>query len=351
MSTKARIILSGPGLIGKIHAKIIHDNNACELAGIVGPDSKQNRNCAEEFDVPFYSDFEVALNALETDGVVISTPNRHHYSQAVTCVKRGIPVLVEKPVAATTKEAAALANLADELDVPILVGHHRTYSPLLKKALEFINSKDFGHPVTLQGSALFFKPDQYFAVAPWRTLDGGGPILINMIHEIGVMRTLYGEIVAVQAISSNSVRRFDVEDTVAISLIFNNGALGTFILSDTASSSKSWEMTSGENPAYPHFKDEACYHLSGTNGSLDFPSMQTKTYETSTDRSWWKPLITGRLNVERRDPLQIQMNHFVDVILNNVKPLVSARDGYINMVVVDAIQQSSKMGRLIEINF
>jgi predicted dehydrogenase len=62
-----------------------------------------------------------------------------------------------------------------------------------------------------------------------------------MIHEVDNLRAMVGEIVAVQAIASSAIRKFPVEDTVAINLHFENGALGAFLLSDTAASAKSWD--------------------------------------------------------------------------------------------------------------
>lgn len=349
MSTTPRLMLSGPGLIGRTHARIISDNEECDLAVIVAPDTEENRSVAKKFDVAFYSDFNAALDAEHIDGVIISSPNSFHFSQAMACVKRGLPALVEKPITDNLNEAAVLADAVEAAGVPLLVGHHRTYSALLDTALDFLRSRSFGRLVALQGAALFLKPDHYFLDGPWRALKGGGPILINMIHEIGLMREFGGEIVAVQAIGGNHIRRFEVEDTVAISLMFATGALGTFILSDAAASSKSWEMTSGENPAYPYFPNEACYHFAGTNGSLDFPSMRTKTYSSPEGRSWWKPFEEATLEVARQDPLKVQISHFLDVIRGEVIPRVSARDGYVNMLVLEAIQKSIKSGCLVEI--
>lgn len=351
MPKTLRLVLSGPGLIGKVHAKIISDSDECLLAAIVGPDTEENRTVAENLNVAFYSDFETAIDAEIVDGAIISSPNSFHFSQAMACVKRGLPALIEKPITSDLNEAAVLTKAAEAADVPILVGHHRTYSSLLDAARDFLRSQAFGRMVALQGSALFLKPDHYFRDSPWRALKGGGPILINMIHEVGLMREFGGEIDAVQAIAGHEIRNFEVEDTVAISIKFAGGALGTFLLSDAAASSKSWEMTSGENPAYPYFPDEACYHFAGTNGSLDFPSMRIKTYSPSEVRSWWNPFEEYKLDVIRIDPLKIQISHFLDVIRGNVLPRVSARNGYINMLVVDAIIRSIQTRNLVNVNY
>ncbi len=347
---KPRLMLSGPGLIGKTHARILSAHDACDLVAIVAPDTEENRSAAQEFDVAFYSDFDAALEAEHIDGVIISSPNPFHFAQALACVKRGLPTLVEKPITDNVNQAARLVKAAEAAGVPLLVGHHRTYSTLLETALDFLRSNAFGRLVALQGAALFLKPDHYFVDGPWRTVKGGGPILINMIHEVGLMRELGGEIAAVHAIAGHDIRHFDVEDTVAISIKFASGALGTFMMSDTAASAKSWEMTSGENPAYPYFPQEACYHFAGTNGSLDFPSMRTKTYTSPAGRSWWKPFTESTLKFVHQDPLKVQINHFLDVIKGTARPQVSARDGYINMCVIEAIQKSIRTGRLVDVS-
>jgi predicted dehydrogenase len=168
-----------------------------------------------------------------------------------------------------------------------------------------------------------------------------------MIHEIGILRTLCGEIVAVQAMASHATRGFPVEDTVAISLRFANGALGTFLLSDTAASAKSWEQTSQENKAYPTYSDEDCYVVMGTRGSLAIPTMRIKRYERDEDRSWWKPFKSEVAQVERQDPLEIQLAHFCAVIRGEASPLVTLRDGLQNLRVTEAITEAARSGRLI----
>jgi predicted dehydrogenase len=151
----------------------------------------------------------------------------------------------------------------------------------------------------------------------------------------------------VQAIASRAVRDFPVEDTVAINIQFANGALGSFMLSDTAACARSWEQTSQENKAYPSYEDEDCYVIAGTNGSLSVPTMRLKTYPRPEDRSWWKPFEAGRVEMTRQDPIRLQMEHFGAVVRGEVQPLVSARDGLANLRVTEAITRAAATGELI----
>ena len=349
MSETLRFLLSGPGLIGKQHARLIMSHPDCSLAAIVAPRSLKNETFAREHRAGFFSDLDEALRCEHFDAVIISSPNPCHYDQAVACIENGIPVLVEKPITDRLDHAQRLVELAEGAKVPVLVGHHRTHSPLLDSVTEFLRSPLFGRPVALQGSALFHKPARYFEEGVWRTKIGGGPILINLIHEIGLMRFFYGEIKSVFAVTERSIRGYEVEDTAAIALNFVNGALGTFLLSDTAASTKSWEMTSGENPSYPHAPEENCYHFAGTNGSLDFPSMHARYYGSGSEPSWWNQFERVQLPVARANPLERQLNHFVEVVRGRATPRVSARDGYLNMVVVEAIMQSVSSEKIVAI--
>jgi predicted dehydrogenase len=160
---------------------------------------------------------------------------------------------------------------------------------------------------------------------------------------------LCGEIVAVQAFASRATRGFSVEDTVAINLRFANGALGSFMLSDTAACARSWEQTSQENKIYPSYADEDCYVITGTNGSLSVPTMRLKTYPRTEDRSWWKPFEESVVGMLRDDPLKHQIEHFGAVVRGEAEPLVSARDGLNNLRITEAIAEAARTGRVIDL--
>jgi predicted dehydrogenase len=142
-----------------------------------------------------------------------------------------------------------------------------------------------------------------------------------------------------------------VEDTAVINFIFENGALGSMVLSDTAASAKSWELTTAENPGYPSYESEDCYHIAGTLGSIGIPTMKLKFYPKSVKPSWWTPFVEETVEVMKADPIDIQLNHFLEVIKGVQHPLVTVRDGYRNLLVIDAIRKSAKTKSLVELGF
>ncbi len=344
-----RIAVAGAGYIGQAHMQAIARQADCVLGAIVDP-APAAAAIAAQAGVPLYPSLDEMLQQDRPDGVVLATPNQLHVAHAGICLQAGLPALLEKPIAPTVAEAQELARAVELSGARLLIGHHRAHSPIMAKAREVVDSGVLGRLVAVTGSASFYKPDHYFADGPWRREIGGGPILLNMIHEVHNLRMLCGEIVAVQAFASHATRGFPVEDTVAINLRFASGALGTFMLSDTAASARSWEQTSQENKAYPSYADEDCYTISGTNGSLAVPTMRLKTYPRAQDRSWWKPFECGVVGMVREDPLVHQMAHFCAVIRGQALPLVSARDGLANLRITEAIMAAAQSGATVEIS-
>ncbi|MDP9459017.1 MAG: Gfo/Idh/MocA family oxidoreductase [Actinomycetota bacterium] len=341
------LVVVGAGLIGRRHVAAIQESPHARLVAVVDPDPAA-APLADAAGVPLHATLDELLSKQETTGagVVVATPNDLHLPHGLSCLAAGLPVLVEKPIAGSVADGLALVEAAEAAGVPLLVGHHRRHSPLLAAAAEVVGSGRLGPVVAVQGSALFYKPDDYFDVAPWRREPGGGPILINLVHEVDDLRAICGDVVAVQAMASSHVRGFAVEDTVAVTMRFASGALGTFLLSDAAASARSWEQTSGENPAYPLSPDEDCYLIAGTGGSLAVPSLRMRSYAGTL--SWWEPWETAVVPVERRDPLRTQLEHFCDVVRGRAAPLVSGRDAVETLRVTLAVAEAARTGGLID---
>lgn len=318
-----RLAVVGAGPIGRRHLQAIAAEPSCQAVAIVDP-APIGTEAADEWNIPHYTGIEAMLDTVSPEGVINATPNSVHVPLSLACVKRGIPVLVEKPIADTLDSALALADASEAAGVPVLVGHHRRHNPIVRKAREIVRSGALGRLTAVSATWLLHKPADYFEVA-WRREPGGGPILINLIHDIDNLRFIAGDIAAVQAMTSNARRGFAVEDTAALLLRFHDGAIGTVMLSDTVAAPWSWELTSGERTSYTYPNTgQDCYLIAGAEGALAVPSLRLWRYEGA--QSWQLPLPEERLAVEEADPIRVQAGHFADVIRGRAEPLITARD-------------------------
>ncbi len=332
-----KIAVIGAGLIGRKHIDLV--SNAGWLSAIVDPDPAA-KILAETCGVNWFHTVQDCFESDIPDGAIIATPNQLHVQHGLDCVNSGVPVLIEKPIADLSAAATALVRAADDKGVPILVGHHRRHNPLIKAAKSAIENGQLGDIVAVHAQFWLYKPNDYFSVQ-WRSQKGGGPVFINLIHDIDLLRHLCGEVISLQAMESNGARGFEVEDTAVILMRFENGALGTVTVSDSVVAPWSWELTSGENPAYSK-TPMSCYKIGGSQASLALPDMSMWKHEG--ERSWWAPIEQGSSPFMQADPLEIQLQHFKEVIEGNTSPLVSGHEGVQTLRVVEAIKLAAASG-------
>ncbi len=341
-----RLAIVGFGLIGRRHAQAIAQVDGCKLTALVDP-SAEAACSAQALGLANYPDLDAMLADAQPDGVILATPTTLHVDQALACVTQGCPVLIEKPLATAAQDASALLAVSEANGIPILVGHHRRHNPLIQKAKALIDDGEIGTLRAAQATCWFYKPDDYFAQAPWRTKKGAGPISVNLVHDIDLLRYLCGEVVSVQAQAAPALRGFENEDLASALLRFQSGALGTITVSDAIAAPWSWEMTAAENPAYP-ITGQSCYQIGGSLGSLSIPDLRLWRYQDQPD--WWQPMAATVSPRDFSDPLVNQIAHFIEVISGRQAPLVSGREGLRSLQVVEAIQTAAQTGETVRLD-
>ena len=343
MST-TRLALIGAGIIGKTHIDRIQRHPDLELAGSADP-TPAGQALADSLGVAWAAEPAALLDQVRPQGAIVATPNVAHVPVALECLSRGIPALVEKPVADTVTEARKLADAVARTGTPVLVGHHRRHNPLNQRARALIADGQLGRIVSAPALATFLQPDPYFDVA-WRRQAGGGPILINLIHDIDMLRFLLGEVTEVQAMDSHAVRGFEVEDTAAAVLRFASGALATVVVSDATTSPWCWDMCAGEQGQYPR-QDVASHQIMGTHGSLSLPDLGLWQYRGQ--RGWHDDLSHEETRVHVAAPYTRQLEHFAAVIAGQAQPLCSALDGLRTLAATLAVHDAAASGQAVQL--
>ncbi|MFD0666886.1 Gfo/Idh/MocA family protein [Ramlibacter sp. MAHUQ-53] len=345
-ATPARLPVAviGAGAIGRMHIERIATHPDVSLAGIADP-TPAARELAQSLGVAWYADPMELAATTTARAAIVATPNATHADIGIACLERGLATLVEKPIADTLENGQRLCDAATRLGVPLLVGHQRRHNPILRKARELVQAGALGRAVSATAMATWLKPDSYFELA-WRRQAGGGPVLINMIHDIDLLRFLLGDIRTVQAVSSSAVRGFEVEDTAAVVVRFACGALGTLTVSDAAAAPWNWDLAAGEAAHYPKQDVDALF-IAGTEGSLTLPQLQFFSYRGR--RGWHDPLTQERTPVHRQDPYVEQLRHLRAVAEGRESPVCSGPDGLRTLQATLAVHEAARSGATVHL--
>lgn len=345
MPKRTRIAVVGYGLVGKRHADVLRRSTRASLAAIVEPDMAGQQDAAS-LGVPVFGTLEELFAFGGYDGIILATPTPLHIEQGLACIADGCPVLIEKPIAVSSHDAKVLTDAAEIKGVPLLVGHHRRHNGMVQAAKRAIDDGAIGAVRSVQATCWFYKPDYYFDIAPWRTKKGAGPISVNLVHDVDLLRHLCGEVTEVHAASAPSARGFENEDLASAILTFASGTIATISVSDSIVAPWSWELTARENPAYPA-TDQSCYLIGGSEGGLSLPDLRVWRHQNESD--WWTPIAATSLLCSSEDPLVVQIGHFADVIEGHTAPLVTGLEGLRSLEVVEAIAESAATRKSVSV--
>lgn len=336
-----KVAVIGAGIIGRTHIETLARTDGLVLSAVIDP----ALDAPEAFGVPVRPSLDDARRH-GIDAVIIATPNDLHVPMAHAAMDAALPVLLEKPVANDMGEALDLVAAQKASGVPVLVGHHRRHNPIIKTAKALIDAGDLGNLVTASVLAILSKPPDYFSV-PWRREPAsGGPLSINLIHEIDLLRHLWGEVREVRALVSNAGRGAAVEDAAAVILAFEAGGIATLTLSDMAAGPWAWDVTAGENLARFPAHDAEAHFYAGTRAALSLPSLTLWRHPGHPD--WTREMTPTVVTSAKQDPYVAQLAHFAQVARGAADPMVSVADGVANMAVIEAIKRAGASGAPVQ---
>ena len=141
-----------------------------------------------------------------------------HEKHTVSFLKNKIPVLLEKPISDNIQSAKKIINSANKNKTPLLIGYHRRHNSIVSKVKDVIKKGRLGNIVSANVLCWLYKHKSYYN-EKWRVSKVGGPLGINLVHDIDMICYLLGSIKYVQAFTTNITRKFKVEDTATISSV------------------------------------------------------------------------------------------------------------------------------------
>ncbi len=224
--------LIGLGAIGSMHFKNVREGKVpnCEIIAVCdekGVDTQKFDNCKAYLKV----DEILADNSVEA--VIVATPSFNHYSLAKRCLEAGKNVLVEKPAALTSLEAADIVNIARKCGKVCGIMLNQRTTPLYARIKELVQSGEIGKITRASWFMTnWYRPQIYFSSSNWRGTwkgEAGGALINQSIHNIDIFAWVFGMPSSLRAwCKFGKYHNIEVEDEATAYFDYANGMSATF---------------------------------------------------------------------------------------------------------------------------
>lgn len=306
-----RVGILGAGGISDTHARAARAIAGVDVVAVHGKNKDKAAALAKSAGAVAYEDIE-AFFAHPMDVVAIGSPSGLHAEQAIAAIRRGLHVLVEKPLDITTAKIDTLIAEADRAGVKAGVFFQDRLTPDLVQMKTAIDEGRLGTPVFASGRVKWYRPPEYYADSRWRgtwNLDGGGVLMNQAIHTIDTMLWLCGPVAQVSARVATRLHQIEVEDTAAAMFEFASGAYGVL------------EASTAAFPGLPRRIE-----VTGTKGTL--------VHEQDA-----RPAVVADATGHQR-----VFEDFLTAIRTNGTPACDAREGRRSVALIEAIYESARTG-------
>ena len=320
---KINAAVIGVGSMGKNHVRIYSEIEDVKLVA-VSDINEEAKKIAEKFSCKYYKDYNEMLDKEDIDLVNIVVPTRLHCSIALDVIKHGKHVFVEKPIADTVENAEKIIKAADEKQVKLAVGHIERFNPAVRKLKELLEKNTIGKIWNLT----IFRKGPF----PSRVRDVG--VVIDLaVHDLDIMRYLLNsEISRVYAETEKRIHT-EHEDFMNALMRFENGVVG-ILDTNWLTPVKIREINiNGEKGMIKanYITQKIEIFENGFNHfNSSYPNINKMTEGN-----------VKQIEVEKKEPLKMELESFVNAIRNNTEPLVTGRDGLMALSLAHDILKSA----------
>ncbi len=289
-----KVAVVGVGALGQHHARILSSLEGCELSAVVDSNLERAREIAEKFKTSYFLDY---TKLKDIDAVVVSAPTTLHKEIANYFLERGISVLCEKPLASSVRECDSIVETSLKFGSKLLVGHIEHFNPAVKCVFKEVKKPGF-----LEIHRL--------GVFTGRSLDVD-VVYDLMIHDIEIASSLIKS--KIEEIDAIGVAVLSNHIDIANARIYYESGCVCNLTASRISRDKIRKLRLFEKSSY---------------FSVDYSDQSVEAYRVS-DENGQKVITKLEINVEKKEPLRAELEHFIQVVNGKEKPKVdgiSARE-------------------------
>jgi len=306
----------GVGFWGRNHLRVLKELGV-RVSAVCDIDRDRAMKAAKEYGVEkVYTSLDEMLRKEDLSAVTICTPSITHSECAVKALESGLHVFVEKPLASSVDECLRIIDAMNSNNRIVMTGFIERFNPAVTKAMELLEAGEIGDVIMSHGRRIGWWPERIGDV---------GVVKDTAIHDIDLARFIFKQDpVRVYARGGKQVHK--LEDHVQSILTLEDESRVAFIEANWLTPRKKRELT-----------------ITGSSGVL---SIRFLTQEIVLE----KADIVIEPIIRPREPLKLELRHFVECVKDGGRPLADAIDGLKAVAVAEAILESMEKGRVVELD-
>lgn len=337
MTVPERVLLVGLGSIGRRHARIARqllpdaEIVALRHSDGAGPEEPGVDRSVRAMDEALAARPQIA---------VVANPASHHLDVALRLADAGVHLLVEKPIASSSRGVPELIDLCRARGVVLMTGYNLRFLASLRRFREIVHAGRVGRTLSVRAEIGQFLPawrpgtDYRQTVSAQAALGGG--VLLELSHDIDYLRWLFGEVSWVSAIlSRQSALEIDVEDSAHLTLGFGPGTEGVAVIATL-------------NMDFVRHDTTRTCTVIGDAGSLRWNAASGVVEVFEPGATAWTTLATEP--ADRDASYVAEWTHFLSCVERGAEPKVSGADGLAVLRVIDAARRSSKAEAVVHLD-
>jgi len=324
-SYPVKVGVIGIGNMGWHHARVLSLLKDANLVGVADPNAKRGRLAEEQFQCNWYSDYHNLLS--QVDAICIAVPTLLHHKVGLDCLKAGVHVLIEKPIAASQLEAAELIKESKDKKCLLQVGHIERFNPAFRELNKIINNEKI---VVLEAARHSPHADRANDVSV---------VMDLMIHDIDlVLELVNSKIKKLSAVGGKN--KEGLIDYVNATLVFNNNIIASL----TAS-----KMSHKKIRHLSAHCQNSLVETDFLNHKLQIHRKSNESYSADHGELVYRnDGFVEEVSTTSIEPLYAELEHFLKCVQGKESPEVDGEQASRALIIADYIENAaSKPGEAI----
>ncbi len=232
MENTLRFGVVGCGHIGKRHLAVIHAEPHASLVAICDTDPKKVAQFTDQYpSIRGYDNYEQMLEEADIDIVSICTPHGWHATMSIAAARAQKHILVEKPMALSSRESREMIEAAQQQGVKLYVVKQNRYNVPIRLTKKALDEQRLGKIFMVQCNVMWNRHQAYYEQSSWRgkkQLEGGA-LQTQVSHFLDLLVWWFGTIKEAKTIMDTLNHDIEIEDCGVSALRFENGTIGSLL--------------------------------------------------------------------------------------------------------------------------